>query len=277
MAVISLWPPSFRTSSLGGLKVTVEGSWLPLYGLLFRCPIIRELYLMDAALNNSSSINSVSKLSNLRGLHLGTFNQKLDLSPIHQLTQLTCLRLSTQDKTPLDFRNFTELRELSIRFREDLKGVFDNKRLESLFFEALPYDDFSCFQQMENLRSLTPLSPKARSVGSLTLPNLRFFEVKDGRRLQCLDGIERAEQLEVVWLNHCPKVECLEPLSKLPKLRSVQLVGCNLRTLKPIKKCRNLEEFFMWESTVADGEVSFIKDLPNIKRCDWHRKANFDV
>ena len=83
--------------------------------------------------------------------------------------------------------------------------------------------------------------------------------------------LSRATELEVLELETCKRLEAIDFLRPMRRLRDLSLVNCGpIDSLAPLADAEALERFFFYESTnVRDGDLSILLTLP------WLREVSF--
>jgi len=235
--------------------------------------IIKKKRILELELNYAKGWPRGSGLSFLKNLtHLKSFElldyQVSDISLINKLSELRELNISSSCNNVIDCSNFPYLERIGLEWFPNAKSLFDCITLKRVFINSCNIKDLSVFGELQNLQYLSLKSPKIESIGDVSaLKNLNHLELGNAKKLTSLDGIEGLESLTTLELNRCRNISNIEPVKYLSKLRKFRLVDCRrIESLKPVAELMNLEEIAFYESTnIVDGDLSSLKNLPNLK------------
>lgn len=113
----------------------------------------------------------------------------------------------------------------------------------------------------------TSLSPLEK------METLTKLSVVWARKLENLAFLSGCKQLETLILSDLGKINCITPVSGLNLLTHLEVSGgiesvAKFETLKPISFCKNLSTLCLSNIRVADDELQFVIDLPNLRELD---------
>ena len=134
--------------------------------------------------------------------------------------------------------------------------------LEELQLAFTPANDLSPLKGRP-LRSLVIAYAPITDIRPLTGAPLTHLKLS-GTKVEDLNPIEKMP-LRTLHLDRTP-INSIAPLAGLP-IRELRLDGCtNLRDLKPLAQCTNLEILTLPRNP---GDISFLKNLPKLKRISY--------
>jgi hypothetical protein len=251
-----------------GPRLVMRGPWSQAALKALNGGGVKELELNYAKGWEGDAYSFLHQLTQLEALELTDWNAE-DVSAINQLTQLRYLKVFTYCKTELRFSQFPLLEDCRLEWRPKARSLFEHEGVKKLFLSKYSGKDLTAFSGLKRLDSLSLASPKLESLeGIQSLRALTFFGVYKCRSLASLEGIEVLAALRQLEVNDCPKVSDISPLASLSQLRELQL--CNdgrIDSFAPLRQLEHLRVFFFYESTdVADGDLSVLKELPELRR-----------
>ena len=238
----------------------------------------------------SDDISFISEWGFLRGLEV-LHRGRVDLHPIHHLTELGRLRVCTTYPSHLDFKFFRALCDCEIEWRHHVMNisqcetlrrlvivygpdeVFDQVlHLSSLRHFSLAYcaiEDVSGLEALRELNSLAVIG--CRQVASLPeinhLPELKYLHVAECPRIQSSALKCSAHSvLRVVRLDACRRLGDLRFVHGLRALEQLWVLNCNeVASLAPIRELMQLRYLNIQGTRIADGDLSVILDLPRLE------------
>lgn len=214
------------------------------------------------------NLEIIEKKSNLKLLSLFGYvdsqyglpaKLKLDLSNLENLETLWCPVLNHK-KPNINFRACKSLRFL---FIPNL-GNKDTSLLRDI-------------QSLSNLRFLSLHRPTLSSLNEFSgLKQIQGLEVDYARNLDNLTGMKNWSELEFLDFQNCPNLTSIDSLKGAKNLKFLRMWNCpNILTLSPLSKL-NLEGLDFFESKVLDGDLSFIKSLPDLTHLRFSNRTNYN-
>ncbi len=209
------------------------------------------------------------------------------VEPIHCLTELRALKVSTYCSTEIRFSAFPRLERCSLEWRPKADTVFDCTTLKSLFLNRYNGKDTGRFTKLVNLESLGILNAPVDNLHGLSsLKKLRSLRLGNLRRLISLAGIEDLTGLEELDINTCRRICSIDEVGSLVRLKKFYLNNCgDIASLKPLEKLESLTSVLFYESTnILDGDLTPLvrnKALSSVafknRRHYSHRREDFGV
>ena len=216
-----------------------------------------------------------------------------DISPLYELTNLTCLSLNMVT-APIEFHRFPALQDLRIAgYRREIhfasllglrrvdlgnwsascySEVFHARHLRRLSISGYSGADLSQFHELEDLEEL---GLGAASIEHLTgaskMPRLRRLALTLVNRLRDLCGVEECRSLTYLFIEKAKILKKIDALSKLNKLQELGLSDCPLlESIQPIRNLSKLQTVYMSNTTrVGDGDLSVLKTLPHLRHVSF--------
>ena len=102
------------------------------------------------------------------------------------------------------------------------------------------------------------------------MKTLRKLSVVWTRKLENLSFLKGCEELEMLILSDLGKIDSIEPVSSLNLLTHLVVSGgidavAKFESLKPIACCKNLSSLSLSNIRVADDDLQFVAEIPNLK------------
>lgn len=224
-----------------------------------------------------SSLAFLADFPNLKIFKILDFSIR-DIEPVHHLTELRELGISTYCKTPIDFAAFTLLQECSLEWRPRCKGLFEASTLESLFLNSYK-GNLSCpFGSLSNLHSLSILNSPIREITGLgSLCRLTRLRLGLLRKLSSLAGVERLCNLEWLTVHTCRQISSIGEVASLSRLRKLHVNNDgDIESLRPIQGLPELEEVIFYESTnILDGDLSVLLSLQKLSSVAFKARKHY--
>lgn len=257
----------------GRIYVLTE-AWREAYLEVLRSEDVVGIRLSESAGWPVQDPGFLSRLPALRSIEIYAWSLK-DLSALYEQPQVEVLNLQCQFKR-LDFARFRYLRDLGLRWRPGAETLFQCPGIEYLNVDGFPYEDLQHLRKLERLSVL----------------------LLQSRKLRCLSGIERCRRLSRLDLAFCTTLDDISDLSGLPNLEEVALVSCRkvsdisalgditglrkllleqcgeIDTIKPLAGCRGLEEVLLVGTSVRDGDLTPLLNLPMLRNVAVARKRH---
>jgi hypothetical protein len=201
-----------------------------------------------------------------------------DITPIHYLTKLRSLEVSTYCKTEIDFLRFPNLEECALEWRPRAKSLFKCKKLKSLFLNRYTGKDLANFSELLGLESLSIANSPIRNLEGLEpLKRLTFLGLYRLRKLQSISTVSKLSNLEELEINECRAFGTIDGITKLGRLRKLQLLDDgNIDTLAGLDSLENLESFFFYGSTnIVDGDLSPLTKLERLHHLSFRERRHY--
>lgn len=201
-----------------------------------------------------------------------------DVSPIHYLTRVEMLEISTYCKTAIHFESFPALEDCRLTWRERAASLFECSTLRRLFLSDYSRESTDSFARLPRLEALSIGSSAVTSLEGLrALKMLKFLGLYSLKRLRSLEGIESLAQLETLEVNKCRSLSGIAEIGQLNNLRRLELNDDGrLPSLKPLEGLRELREVFFYESTnILDGDLSPLTQLPRLKKVSFRNRHHY--
>jgi hypothetical protein len=269
-----------------GPRITVTGPWTPAIAEYMRGEGVRELYLNHARGWSGTTLDFLATVPELIAFSILDFTIK-DVTPIHRLTALRSLEVSTYCNTKVNFRRFPELERCVFYWRSGSESLFECAALQWLFLHRYGGSSSEPFARLAALEELSIANCKLREVEHLAaLRNLKFLGLYNLKELTSLRGLKDLEQLEALEVNGCKAIGRIDELAPLVRLRRLQLNDDGpIASLKPLRSAVNLEEVLFYESTnITDGDLAPLAALPRLQHISFqnrrhysHKRENFPL
>jgi hypothetical protein len=260
-----------------GPRVTVTGPWTPAIAEYMRREGVRELYLNHARGWSGTTLDFLETVPELIAFSILDFSIK-DVTPIHRLTTLRSLEVSTYCNTKVDFHRFPELDRCVFYWRSGSESLFECDALRWLFLHRYDGSSSEPFARFALLQELSIANSELREVEHLaTLRNLKFLGLYNLKRLTSLHGLEKLEQLEALEVNGCKAIGRIDEVAALIHLRRLQLNDDGrIASLKPLRWGEDLEEVLFYESTnITDGDLTPLTALPRLQRISFQNRRHY--
>jgi hypothetical protein len=266
-----------------GRRAVLNTSWHATMAEYLKRNEVVELELNQAKGWWGDDLGFLLQLPHLKLFEIFDFNIK-DISPIHLLSNLKTLGVTTYCSTAIDFSAFPALEHCGLEWRPKATSLFGCSTLKTLFVNRYKGKNVDSFASLTNLESLAILNaPVANLHGLGALKNLRSLRLGVLRRLTSLAGIERLSNLEKLNIDTCRFFKNIDEISALAQLKTLFLNNDGeIDSLKPLASLPRLEWVGFSESTnIKDGDLSplFEKKLSSIsfqnRRHYSHRREDF--
>ncbi|MGY8768993.1 MAG: leucine-rich repeat domain-containing protein [Pirellulales bacterium] len=232
---------------------------------------LADLSKLDCRLNISLSgqfiddLTPIQQLSNLSCLWI-TDSQVTDLAPLIHLTQIDLLDLQEAPVKDLSvLSSLSKLKSFRIKNSQvnDFSPIFDLTQLEILGLEDPNITDLTPLTKLINMRSLTLHTPNANEFSPLG--NLISLEELDFDDPSITDLAPLAKLVNLRHLTlETPKANDLTPLGKLINLQFLTLKTPKAKDLSPLLQLSNLEYLNIQDVEFTIAELDKLKKaLPN--------------
>ena len=270
-------------------------------------PDATRLYIYRAV--DLTSFDAIGKLSQLKDLSIECDKptDKIDPTPLKNLTALTALRLSKVNLTTPDFtflEPLTKLTRLSLEYMPDAQSYAGLEKLPLLNALNIDYskvDDLTPVGQCAKLRMLTlkystlkDLSPLA-SLTKVTKIDLYAAKVQDFTPLANMKGLKTLYFYAVElpadkWLSlgalkqvttfhgGMTQLNTLDWVKETPKIEALELCREKITDYSPLTTAANLKRFRAWNMP-SPVDLAFVKNCPKLKELELptDKIENFDA
>jgi hypothetical protein len=165
-----------------------------------------------------------------------------------QLTNLRYLYIGepTTDNLEIDLSAQTNLVELGLHWRKNIKGLENCSKLHSLFLTEYTEKNLSFIQNAPTVRELII------KTGSMT----------------GLAGIESCQDLESIYLANCRSLKSIGALNHHPNLKSIELDLCGgksgIQDFHKLTDLPGLEKLIVFDCKLPS--IHFITQIPSLKK-----------
>jgi len=260
-----------------GQKLVVKSLWDDRVENFLKSHDINELELNYAKGWVGKDISFLSRIPNLIALTIIDWNIE-NITPIHALSSVRYLEISTYCKTKIDFTAFPILEECKLEWRPKAKSIFDCHSLRKLFVNRYIESNISPFSTLTELESLSiASSPISDLHGLSNLKQLKFLGLYHLRKLNSLVGVEAIATLEQLEINSCRAISKLDEIGRLTKLKKLELCDDgNIESIAFIKSLVNLEVFLFYESTnIVDGDLTHLRRLGKLSKISFQDRKHY--
>jgi hypothetical protein len=269
--------PFVLEQGIYGPRVTVTGPWAPAIAEYMRREGVRELYLNHARGWSGTTLDFLETVPALIAFSILDFTIK-DITPIHRLTALRSLEVSTYCKTKVDFRRFPELERCVFYWRSGSESLFGCTALRWLFLHRYDRSSSAPFAQLATLGGLSVANSELGEIEQFAaLRKLEFLGLYNLKKLTSLRGLEGLEQLEALEVNGCKAIGRIDEVAALRHLRRLQLNDDGrIASLAPLRSVADLEEVLFYESTnITDGDLTPLTALPRLQRISFQNRRHY--
>ncbi len=264
-----------------GKRFVPKGKWTPEMTEYCLSNGIRDVYLNIAFGWPGYHLSFVKDMPELLGLKVLT-DRVDDLPVIESLTKLRYLSLNLIITERIDFSHFLGLEEVYLEWSPRGRSVFGCTSLRRIGMSnyRAKERDLSAFCSLPSLEFLGVGPCNITSIGDLScLMHLRELAITHATKLVSLDGIEGLRKLQKLEISTSRKFTRIDPIGKLESLEQLWLFNDgNIETIQPLRNLKKLREFFFYESTnIVDGDLTPLKDLPNLKNVPFGPRRHYNL
>ncbi len=262
-----------------GKRMVLTGPWGPsLLGAAGR-EEISELELNYAHGWKGDDLEFLKDFPHLAAFEVVDWNIR-DVTPIHSLSNLRRLKVSTYCKTEISFASFSRLEDVSLEWRSKAKSLFQCETLKRVFINKFAGADLSPLLALPQLTTLSVASPKISEIGAAphVPPALDFLGICNARKLDSLEGVQQVPSVTRLEVNDCRKISKIDRLAELTSLRILHLCNCGeLLSLRPLQELRGLRELLFYGTTsIRDGQVEFLLSL-GLEKVVFQDRRHYDA
>ena len=205
--------------------------------------------------------------------------QTKDISGVHHLTELRHLDMADWSKMPIDFTKFSKLKDCYLEFSKGRSSVGQCTSLENLRIQHYCFKDLSV---LTPLSGLTELWFSQGSLGDISkigaLSKLKVLTIAYMRNLEDISPASALKNLEELDISNSKRIQNLSGLGSMPSLRVLKLIDCGeIDSLEPLLECTNLEELYFGGTTIRDGNLKVLQDMPNLKKAPFFNKKHYNM
>jgi Leucine-rich repeat (LRR) protein len=267
-----------------GRKLILKSAWSADIAQFMLASDIRWLELNTVKGWKDTSVEFLREIDWLERLDLIPWGV-IEVSAVETLTKLEYLNVGVRWAGSVDFSKLVRLEHCFLDCGKGAETIFECKNLEYLHlhgYKPTPTHDLRQLQKLIVLKIQdSPLNALPELGGAKHLSTLWLRLCPNFANIV---SICQCKNLEELFLAGCPKIRSLDDLLCLKKLRKLDLSdNRDMESLKPLEHLRCLEEISFFGSTrIADGDLSPIMRLPNVKQVMFdsrrhysHRPADF--
>jgi hypothetical protein len=264
-----------------GKRFVPQGKWTPEMTRYCLSNGIRDVYVNIAFGWPGYDLSFVKDVPDLLSLEVLT-SRVDDPAVVESLTRLRFLSLSLIITGRIDFSRFPELEEVYLTWTPKAESVFGCTSLRKIGMSRYKTEegDLSAFCSLSNLEVLGLGVCNITRIGDLScLTHLRKLEINRATKLASLDGIELLRGLRELHIETCRRIGRIDPIAQLENLERLLLPNNGpIDSLKPLRRLKKLREFFFYESTnVLDGDLTPLKDLPNLEDVAFQPRRHYNL
>jgi hypothetical protein len=179
----------------------------------------------------------------LEHLQILDWDTSLDLLPVESLVNLKSISLTCHKNATLDFRKLTKLDECSLHWRKGYVSIFEVASIVDFWVYELDFEDLGMMRNFKQLKVLRLTIPKIRS----------------------LKGIEQLQNINRIELNLARRLNSLEGLNSLPKLRDLSLYATNTGGTAHIAGLKSLIKISLEGVKDIGTDYSFLSSLTQLR------------
>ncbi|WP_183574642.1 hypothetical protein HDF18_01240 [Mucilaginibacter sp. X5P1] len=237
--------------------------------------------LKNVMINSSYfPVNDLSFLKKMQFMQrISIVDRNHDISPVNDLHELRQIGVEGFNGF-IDFNNFPNLESLGIDWSNKLKNLENATSLKWLWLNN--YKDVS-FERFTNFSHLTYLYLYRPSIVSLKgidgMISLNELNIDTASKLESIDGIEKLNHLECLYIYLAKKLNIYYPISKVISLKQLELRQTGeTQSINFIKSLTHLEKVVLGFK-VLDGNMSDLKGIKKVGFIDFphysHKMKDF--
>jgi hypothetical protein len=263
-----------------GTIISLRQKWDNAFYDLIKKKKIDEIHLFYTEAwvsDNSLSFLELLKDVKLRALRIADETIE-DITPIHYLTALRSLTLDTAKATVIDLQYLPDLEEIYLLRRASAKNLEKSSLKRLRIYDPAGYDVSEYFR-FEKLETLTLGNAAIKDLTDMkNLRALKQLKLLDARQFKSLQGIEYLTSLEQLQVNDAKSIGDFELIQGMKKLKFIDLRNCGvIRSLEALKNIPTLEEVYLGDTNIADGNMRLLKTLPNIKYASFATFPHYNL
>lgn len=210
--------------------------------------------------------------------HLVVRGEQVDWDTVTTWSRLRVLVLEGSLKTPIDFSAFPDLQFLDgysdAAMDRSLPGA---RSLVALRLHKASMAGIEAFAKLPNLRALSVVQGTKLTLASRALesPGLRYAEFVRCTGIGEIGDLSRCSDLVALNFERCNKIADVREVATAPALREFLLDTAEVPTLRPLAAAPALERL-RFDCRIADGDLSFLFDMPKLRFCLFRPSRNFN-
>jgi Leucine-rich repeat (LRR) protein len=222
-----------------------------------------KVYKLD--LRRVRSMKKVSKFKNLKLLRSSFSGSSLrGLDSLVNLEYLALFSAGERKISVLEMDNLKKLKHLEFRAFKHIQDVSVIGNLENLETLSLPFNhikDISFISKLKNLKALELLLNDISNMQALEDLTLLEYLSMDDNPITSIESVRNLVNLEELCLYRCGlELDNLLPLTKLHKLKVLDVSENNIKSLEGIEELKDLD-FLMFQYNM----VASLKSIENLK------------
>lgn len=228
--------------------------------------------------NRACDLAFLRDLPQIKGFTFG-FGDRCDISALADCPWMERLVVWKNPGT-LALERMTSLRSLGVMHRKwSADDVLAAPWIEELHWQTCHISDFTALAEFDRLRVLNVEGGALESTRGLErLTKLHSLHLYGHRKLEEIVGLGHLVELETLAINGGRALPPPEDLGKLRSLRRLELdVNGEIATLTPLAACPSLRTVTIQRTTIADGRIAFLADLPNIAHAYVSPSRGYDI
>lgn len=258
-----------------GRVLILKDSWSDSYINIIKRENIAILRLSHSMGFKNTDLSFLNGLKNLKGVEIYHWDIE-DITVLENLPDLELISIQCSLKNNIDFSLFSNLKILKITWNNKMLNLDKCHNLEYLNIDKYPCEDLLFFKQLVNLKRLYLTGKKLLSLSGIEyFPLLEYLDLYACTKLLTLNNIEKCQSLENVEIEACNKIENIKPIGQLKNLKIFHFVIKEIDSLSPIENCTALEKLIFYDTKVLDGDLRFIKKLPNLKDAAFQKRRHY--
>jgi hypothetical protein len=260
-----------------GKKAVISGVWKRELATVLQSRGTKEIQCNYAKGWKGDDIAFVASIPWLKGFSLTSYKVK-DLEPLYSLKSLNFLSLAGAYSGKLDFSHFPRLKYCFLEWWPGAKSVLQCSTLERAYFNCCKIKHSEELAQLRNLERLVIASGPLDEVEHIgDLPRLDYLGLYLLRKLETLKGLAKLSRLQYLHIEGCRRIHNIAELAALPSLEVCNLSDNGvIESLRPLAKVSSLKQLYFTGTTVIEnGDLSCIKDLPNLNRLAFANRKHY--
>jgi hypothetical protein len=210
--------------------------------------------------------------------HLVVRGEHVDWETVSTWTGLRVLVLEGTLKTPVDFSAFGELKFLDGYSDAAMDRSLPTARsLTALRLHKASVAGVDALATLPNLRAVSVVQATKLATASraLTSPGLHYAEFVRCTALVEIGDLSSCSNLAALNFERCNKLDDVREIAAAPVLREFLLDTKEVSSLRPLAKASTLERL-RFDCQIADGDLSFLFEMPNLRFCLFQPHKNFN-
>lgn len=201
------------TNGTYGVRAVLKSTWDKSMVLFMKANGVVELELNIGKGWSGDDLNFLCHLPELQAFEILDHFRIRNVDPIHALSKLRRLNVTTYCLTKIRFAEFPLLEDCTLEWRARAKSLFECTTLKNLFINRYNGPDSDRFRNLTKLVRLGIMNSPMRDINSLTgLRKLERIRLGNMSRLTSLAGLDDLPHLEELWLQGCRKIRSLDGL-----------------------------------------------------------------